>query len=187
MWLRCSGCGGTHGTAGTAGTAGTVATTATDPHGSTTAAAPSTPTDADCPRTAGGHSAKGIAISLGHGPAYPALGMAAGPPSPRGVASLNDDTYERGVYVHKTLWAISRRAPSDVLIRARGYHDRQRVNFFDGRAQHRTLQLPRPSDPWGYAVTTTLLPGPGCYAFEVTGRGLKQRIVFQATLDRRRR
>jgi hypothetical protein len=185
LWLRCSGCGGTH---GTAGTAGTVATTATDPHGSTTAAAPSTPTDADCPRTAGGgHSAKGIAISLGHGPAYPALGMAAGPPSPRGVASLNDDTYERGVYVHKTLWAISRRAPSDVLIRARGYHDRQRVNFFDGRAQHRTLQLPRPSDPWGYAVTTTLLPGPGCYAFEVTGRGLKQRIVFQATLDRRRR
>lgn len=109
--------------------------------------------------------------------------MPAAPPSPRGVASLNDDTQEHGVYFHKTLWAISRRAPSDVLIRARGYHDRQRVNFFDGQAQHRTLRLPKPSDPWGYAVTTTLLPGPGCYAFDVTGRGLKQQIVFEATLD----
>jgi hypothetical protein len=133
-----------------------------------------------CPRTRGGRSAKGIAISLGQGPAYPALGMPVAPPAPGGVASLTDDTYKQGVYFHKTLWAISRRARSDVFVRASSYDTGRPVNFFDGRKQHRTLRLPRPDDAWGYATTTTLLPRPGCYAFDVTGRNLKQRIIFQA-------
>jgi hypothetical protein len=133
-----------------------------------------------CPRTRGGRSAKGIAISLGQGPAYPALGMAVAPPAPDGVASLADDTYKQGVYFHKTLWAISRRARSDVFVRASNYDTGRPVSFFDGRKQHRALRLPRPNDAWGYAATTTLLPRPGCYAFHVTGRNLKQRIIFQA-------
>jgi hypothetical protein len=65
---------------------------------------------------------------------------------------------------------------------ASSYPDGRSVRFFDGRKQHRVLRLPRPSRAWGYATTTTLVPGPGCYAFRVTGRGLDQRIVFQAAL-----
>jgi hypothetical protein len=136
-----------------------------------------------CPRTVGGRSAKGVAIALGHGPAYPVLGMAAAPPAPGGVAPLSDDVHKHGLYFHKTLWAISSQAASDLLILASSYHDRRPVHFFDGRQQHRTLRLPRPKRSWEYATTTTLLPRPGCYVFQVTGRGLDQRIVFEAKLD----
>jgi hypothetical protein len=108
--------------------------------------------------------------------------MAVAPPAPGGVASLTADIHRKGAYFHKTLWAISRRARSDVLVRASSYRAGRPVNFFDGHRQHRTLRLPRPNDAWGYATTTTLLPGPGCYAFHVTGRSLDQRIIFQAEL-----
>ena len=108
--------------------------------------------------------------------------MAAAPPAPDGIASLSDDIHRNGVYLHKTLWAITRRTPSDILIRASTYPSGRPVNFFDGRQQHRTLRLPKPAAAWGYATTTTLLPGPGCYAFQLTGRRLNQQIIFQAKL-----
>lgn len=72
----------------------------------------------DCPRTSGGRRAKGVAIALGHGPAYPVLGMQAAPSATLGVAVLNDDIQRRGVFLHKTLWAVSPRAHSDIVVRA---------------------------------------------------------------------
>jgi len=45
---------------------------------------------------------------------------------------------------------------------------------------HRTLRLPQPDGEWSYAVTSTLLPGAGCYVFDVLGRGVHERIVFKA-------
>jgi hypothetical protein len=45
---------------------------------------------------------------------------------------------------------------------------------------NRELRLPEPDGEWGYAVTSTLLPGPGCFVFEVAGRRVHDRIVFKA-------
>lgn len=111
------------------------------------AAGATAPRPGGCPRTAGGRSAKGVAISLGRGPAYPVLGMQQAPPAPGGVAELSDDEHKQGVYFHKTLWAISRRAHSDVIIRASDYHGARPVSFFDGRRRLRALRLPGPAAP----------------------------------------
>src|SRR4051794_25818316 len=93
MTAMLAACGGDGGSTGSV-------TAAAGSRRSTASAAPTTP-GSGCPRTAGGRSAKGVAISLGSGPAYPVLGMAAAPPSPRGVASLTDDTHRQGVFLHK--------------------------------------------------------------------------------------
>lgn len=161
---------------------------------STSTAATSRLPPTECPRTAGGRDAKGVAISLGAGPAYPVLGMAQAPPAALGVVVLDGDTHEGGLYLHKTLWAISPRAKTAIVVRAESLPTRKRIGFFDGpqprgaaalRAGTRPeLRLPRSpaAGEWEYAVTATALPGSGCYAFHVRGPGIAQRIVFRAVL-----
>lgn len=146
----------------------------------------------DCPRTSGGRRAKGVAIELGHGPAYPVLGMQAAPPAALGVAVLKDDIHRGGVFLHKTLWAVGPRAHSDIVVRAESLSSRAPVEFFNGPAPRTAADLRSGTQPelrlrhqtraWAYGVTTTLLPGPGCYAFHLRGPQLDQRIVFQAVL-----
>jgi hypothetical protein len=136
-----------------------------------------------CPRTPGGRKAPKVAISVGDGPAYPVLGMAAPPPARGGVASLDSDVHMHGFVAHKTLWAISPSARSDLVVRARKLRSRQPVRFlygFQTPTVRRTLRLPQPDGEWGYAVTSTLLRGAGCYVFDVLGRRVHERIVFKA-------
>jgi|GEM_PF-2092453 len=157
---------------------------------STTAIAP----DA-CPRTAGGRKAKGVAIALGDGPAYPVLGMPMAPPAALGVVNLADDVRRGGLYLHKTLWAISPLARAEITVRATSLSSSAAVGFFNGpdpntatalrAAVQPALGLPRSSGRWAYTVTSTVLPGPGCYAFDLSGPDLRQRIVFRAILRSR--
>jgi hypothetical protein len=136
-----------------------------------------------CPRTPGGRKAPKVAISLGDGPAYPVLGMTAPPPARGGVASLDSDLHMHGFIAHKTLWAMSPTASSDLVVRARKLRSRQPVRFLYGSRTptvRRTLRLPQPGRQWSYTVTSTLLPGAGCYVFHVLGRGVHEHIVFEA-------
>lgn len=145
-----------------------------------------------CPRTAGGRKAKGVAIALGDGPAYPVLGMPAAPPDARGVVDLGDDARRGGRYLHKTLWAISPIAREEITVRATSLSSRAPVGFFNGpdpdtapalrAAVQPEPRLYRSSGRWAYTVTSTVLPGPGCYAFELRGSHIKRHIVFRAIL-----
>jgi hypothetical protein len=124
-----------------------------------------------------------VAITLGDGPAYPVLGMTAPPPGRGGVASLDSDLHKHGFIAHKTLWAISPTARSDLVVRARKLRSRQPVRFLYGSRTptvHRTLRLPQPDGKWSYEATSTLLPSAGCYVFHVLGRGVHEHIVFKA-------
>jgi hypothetical protein len=136
-----------------------------------------------CPRTPGGRKSPKVAITLGDGPAHPVLGMTAPPPARGGIASLDSEPHTHGFIAHKTLWAISPTARSDLVVRGRKLRSRQPVRFLYGSRTptvHRTLRLRQPDGQWSYAVTSTLLPSAGCYAFDVLGRGVHERIVFKA-------
>jgi hypothetical protein len=128
-----------------------------------------------CHPAPAGRASRAVGVTLGAGPAYPVLG------SPGGVAALADDIQREGRYAHKTLWAISPRYRGPVLIRGRRLDGRKAKALHFGllsRPQPE-LRLP-PGAGWRYAPSTTLLPGPGCYAFRVDGHGFRQRIVFTA-------
>lgn len=145
-----------------------------------------------CPRTAGGRKAKGVAIALGDGPAYPVLGMTVAPPAALGVVNLDDDVRRGSLYLHKTLWAISPLARGEITVRATSLSSSAAVGFFNGpdpntatalrAAVQPALRLPRSSGRWAYTVTSTVLPGPGCYVFDLSGPHVKQRIVFRTIL-----
>jgi hypothetical protein len=170
------GCGG-HVADGRRQTTGSVTTA------SAGAARTPLPASAKCPRTPGGRRAKDVGISLGNGPAYPVLGMAEAPPAPGGVAPLYKNERQDGVYLHKTLWAVSPDAPSTVVVRGTSLRTGAPLQFLindDERVDRLTLR--QPDGAWDYWPMATLLPGPGCYAFHVSGSGVNDEIVFSAAL-----
>lgn len=149
---------------------------------------------ADCPRTPGGRPARGVGIALGRGPAYPVLGLPAAPPDRAGVVVLADDARVGGRYLHKTLWAVGPRTPGGTVVRGEALSGAGRMSFYAGpqprslaelrRGSRRKLLLPGAGGSWVYAVTTTVLPGPGCYAFRLRRAGATQPIVFSAVAGR---
>ncbi len=140
-----------------------------------------------CPRTPGGRRAPKVAITLGDGPAYPVLGMSEPPPRPAGVASLRDDIRRGGWYWHKTLWAVDKRYRGPLLTRG-GRIDRQGpLRFGVGDVEMGDYQvlpdLEMPAERqmrWRYGASSTLVRGPGCYAFQVDGTNFSDVIVFAA-------
>lgn len=127
-----------------------------------------------CPRSGPARSAARIAWPVGKAPVFVALG------APDGVAPLEDDRRVAGGYAHKTLWAVAPRYRSPLLIRGgrRGGDDRLRFGL--GRGE---LDLWLPAEPrrgWRYIPSTTVIPGPGCYAFQVDGTSFARTIVFEA-------
>jgi hypothetical protein len=137
---------------------------------------------ARCPRTGGGRPDPRIAVALGDGPAYPVMGMAAPPPSPAGVADLSDDLRRNGWYLHKTLWAVSRRYSGPILIRGRQVDGSRPVRFaINGATALGELSFSAERRPhWRFGVSDTLLRSPGCYAFQLDGSTFSYVIVFEA-------
>ena len=118
---------------------------------------------ARCPTSRVARAAPGVGATLGRGPAYPVLvGVHAG--------------------ANKTLWAVSPAYRGALLIRGRRLDGRGVLRFWPGRTRRmwwRGLwQEQRPQ--WRYGASTTLVPNPGCYAFQVDGTTFSSRIVFEA-------
>lgn len=140
-----------------------------------------------CERSPGrnfvGSKAERIANPVGRGPVYVSLGMEAPPPSPRGFAPIRDDRVLRGRYYHKTLWAAAPRYRHPFDVRGRMIAGREiSLLFQTGRKQLRlspVLRIPA-SRGWRATPSTTVFPGGGCFAFEVKGHKLRQRILFEA-------
>jgi hypothetical protein len=137
--------------------------------------------DEPCPRTAGGRPNPDVGIALGPGPAYPVLGLEKAPQSPRGVVQLYDDERRDGRYWHKTLWAVDPDYDGPVLIRGRGLYPPRDLLF--GVDSQRLDELEFPAEEtgsWRYGPSVTILPGPGCYAYQLDGTGFSRVIVFEA-------
>jgi len=107
--------------------------------------------------------------------------MEAPPPAPGGVARLRDDVVRAGWRFHKTLWAISPRYRGRLLIRGRRVDGQGRVRFHLGGPLRREIRWLPERRPWRYGGTSTLLRGPGCFAFQVDGVDFSDVIVFRAT------
>jgi hypothetical protein len=144
---------------------------------------PSVAPGAACPRTAGGLPSPDVAIALGSGPAYPVLGFEGDhvPSSPKAVVPLYADERKGSVYWHKTLWAVDPAYDGPVLIRGAGLDPPQPMRFGYDERQLRELEFPaEKSKSWRYGPSFTIVPGPGCYAFQVDGTNFSKVIVFQA-------
>jgi hypothetical protein len=141
-----------------------------------------------CPRTAGGRPNPDMAIALGNGPVYPVLGFEKPPPAARGVVRLDDYDFRDGAYWQKTLWGVDPRYDGPALIRGRALDGPHALQFVvpsgrpGGSQQHlAALEFPaQESDRWRYGPSVTVLPGPGCYAFQVDGTTFRDVIVFRA-------
>ena len=118
---------------------------------------------APCPTSRVSRAARGVGATLGRGPAYPVL-----------------------VDVHaganKTLWAVRPTYRGPLLIRGRRLDGRGVLRFWPSRTPRlwwRGLWHEERSQ-WRYGATATLVPRPGCYAFQVDGATFSRRIVFEA-------
>ena len=130
---------------------------------------------ARCPLSHSSRAAPEITYSLGSGPAYVNLG------SPGGLAFLGDDLRVGGLRAHKTLWGVSPRYRGALLIRGRRLDGRGVVRFGPRRARSWWRGLwPEQRRRWRYGGADTLLPGAGCYAFQVDGTSFSERIFFVA-------
>lgn len=135
-----------------------------------------------CPRSPGGRPNPDIGVALGPGPAYPVLALKGkAPPSPGGIVPLRNEDLRGGIYWVKTLWAIDPRYDGPALIRAWRIDEPERVLFgIDDEARPELEFVAQESDSWRYGPSSTLLPTPGCYAFQVDGTSFSEVIVFQA-------
>lgn len=134
-----------------------------------------------CPRSPGGRPNPDIGVALGAGPAYAVLGFE----GRKNVVELTADELRDGSYWHKTLWAIDPDYDGSVHIQGRGIDPVQKIAFgYDGRALTELEFHAEETDRWRYGPSDTILPGPGCYAFDVRGEGFSDVIVFQAGRSR---
>jgi hypothetical protein len=132
-----------------------------------------------CPRTPGGRPNPDVATALGSGPAYPVPGFEAG----KRVVELSADERRGGSYWQKTLWAVEPAYDGPVLIRGRGISPAQKMGFgYDDRELDELELHAQKTDRWRYGPSFTILPGPGCYAFQVDGTNFSEVIVFEAVL-----
>jgi hypothetical protein len=108
--------------------------------------------------------------------------MPEAPPAPGGVAQLDENERRGEFYVHKTLWAVSPDAPGELVVRGASLRTGAPLSFLIDDERVDRLTLPHQDDRWAYGPTATLLPGPGCYVFRVSGLGVNDEIVFRAAL-----
>ena len=123
-------------------------------------------------------------MTIGDGPVYAVLGMPQPPPHRDGVVNLSDDVRQNGWYWHKTLWAVSERYGGPVLIRGARI-DRPgplRFGLDDGVVTALTMP-PEQKARWRYGVSSTLVRGAGCFAFQVDGTNFSDMLVFVTTLQ----
>lgn len=116
-------------------------------------------------------------LAFGPGPAYPTLGSASGHAE---LVYLPTDGPD-GWGGNKVLWTVPRYY-GPVVVRGRQIDGANELRFDRGptwtNRLHRELRLVGPYPELNPAATYLL--SPGCYAYQVDGRGFSYLIVFQA-------
>jgi hypothetical protein len=130
---------------------------------------PSVRTGGRCPTSPRSRAAPGVATAVGRGPAYAVVSGA-----------LADDRLIGGLRAHKTLWAVSPRYRGPLLIRGHRLDGRGGLRFWPGRRRRMWWPglWPKERRHWRYGPSTTLIPGSGCYGFQIDGTTFSRRIVF---------
>jgi hypothetical protein len=151
---------------------------------------PSVASGTACPRTPGRRPNPDVGIALGSGPAYAVLGFEGNhvPLAPKAVVPLHSEDRRGNAYWHKTLWAVDPAYDGPILIRGRWIDSGQSLWFVlpsrtvsGSWRRVRELQIrAERSKRWRYGPSLTILPGPGCYAFQVDGTTFSDVIVFEA-------
>jgi hypothetical protein len=137
--------------------------------------------DESCPRTSGGPRAEKVAIVIGHGPAYAALGMAEAPPAPGGVVLLRDDKRRGRYYEHKLLWAIRPGTETGLAVRGREHRGTKKLLFLDQRNRVvPRVRLGSSANDWTYAPMTVLIPGGGCFDLVLRGAKISEVLTFSS-------
>jgi hypothetical protein len=132
-----------------------------------------------------------IVAALGRGPAYPTFG------SRLGIAYLgprSDTAHLNGWYFRKTIWTVDAKYQGQLLLRGRRIDAAGPLRFLaygpPSLARSRAeLRWPagwptenRTATGWRQLPGATVLPGPGCYAFQADGRTFSKVIIFRAVL-----
>jgi hypothetical protein len=123
---------------------------------------------------------RAVAFAYGEGPVF--VGLGAGD----GVVRYTVDTRrDDGWYYYKTLWAIAPTYGERVVITGKQIRGDTELRFNPGTGfpGHKRLRLRFPPDDsgkWRYGPSDALIRAPGCYAFHVTGEGIRQTIAFEA-------
>jgi hypothetical protein len=123
---------------------------------------------------------RAVAFAYGEGPVFVGLGTG------DGVVRYTVDTRRHdGWYYYKTLWAIAPISAGEVVISGREIRGSHELRFnpaarFPGQKLRRLRFPPDDSGKWRYGPSDTLIRAPGCYAFHVTGEGIRQTIAFEA-------
>lgn len=134
--------------------------------------------DDACPQSAASRPNPDVGVALGPGPAYPILGFE----GEKKTVELTRDELQAGSYWHKTLWAIDPGYDGPVLIRARGLDPPGAIRLGYDEQALTELELPaKQTARWRYGTSFTILPGPGCFAFQVDGSDFSEVIVFEAS------
>jgi hypothetical protein len=148
-----------------------------------------------CPATGSGGTAAQVGLEAtlpfrvwGPGPAYPFIG-AAGEHAEFVFDLPMGDPADYGTEWGgtKAIWGISTRYVGPVLVRGRQLDGPNEVRFQNGSPGFTAEERLHPSaevrlrgpNPHGNPATTRLR-GPGCYAYQVDGRGFSYLIVFEA-------
>lgn len=109
------------------------------------------------------------------------MGLEAAPPDRDGVVPLREEDRRGAMYWRKTLWAVDPKYDGPVLIRARRIDEPQQIVFAVDEQKRPELEFRREvTDSWRYGPSLTLLPGPGCYGFQIDGTSFSKVIVFEA-------
>jgi hypothetical protein len=132
-----------------------------------------------CPRSIGHVVSKSYGAGLGDGPVYP-VGVFVD-----GVLLV---VAEAGVYRAKVLWVSAASYAGPVLIRGARLDGPGPVQFSAGNTQPveqlRLLQpgafSPDEEPGWREWPSYTVVPQPGCYAYQVDGTSFTNVIVFEA-------
>lgn len=137
-------------------------------------------------------------ITLGRGPLYAVpVGMGNARMQLPGVIGFEARQFDasRHVYSIKSMWISSPRYRGRALIRGRQLDGRHRQVLFDYYVQpegwqrgvhelrfkfHPDTYNEASQRGWRFQVSGTLIPGPGCYGFQVDGYMFSYSIVFQA-------
>jgi hypothetical protein len=123
---------------------------------------------------------RAIAFPRGKGPVYVGLG------SPGVVHYTEDNREHGGWYYHKSLWAISPDYDGPVTVIGHQANGANSLRFnaaeeFPGEKRTSLrFTAARGASEWRYGPSYILIRAPGCYAFDIVGEGLRQRITFRA-------
>jgi hypothetical protein len=130
---------------------------------------------------------KRLGRSLGSGPLYPILpsGARLGLRPVRGT--IMEERLRPGTYLAKVIWAAPPNFRGPATVRGVSRSGRGRMSFVLDAEPTEAMVLDaanagRAEDGWRLWNSYTVVSGPGCYTYRVTGPGIVQDLTFEAIL-----